>query len=468
MAGIGFELRKLVETRTIRGAIGAAFSGTLVVAGPWLISAASLAAAQRLPFLRLPGIALEFTGAMVWALALSICLSAAPLYLFVRLSADLVYENRRGEAASLLVKYACASALVSLPLGLLLSLLFVREPGHQVFLALGFALLFAAVNSLWAAMVTATVIRKYGRILASYGLGMVLMYLLAATLGPRLGAAGALLGLAAGYALTALLLVLATLESLGRTPFPRALKRLAGYGRRYANLALAGALYALGTWVDKVVLAAFGGVAAEGTRFLVNPGYDSAFYYANLAMIPGLVFFTIITETEYNLDLKRLIAFLGHRRQPEIEAAKARLIRSTATSLVQQSAFQGVIAAGLALLAPLASSSLGIPLGVFAWLLVGGLFQLTLLSALNMLFYLELYRDAALCGLAFLVLNLGLSLAACLAGGHPSGPAPSLQGLPYMLSCAVSGLLAVGLVFRGLYRFDRIVFLRASGEDFGR
>ncbi len=463
MAGIGFELRKLVETRTIRGVLGAAFSGILVVAGPWLISAASLAAAGRLPFLALPGIALAFTGAMVWALAISICASAAPLYVFVRFSADLIYENKKGEAATLLLKYALASTLISLPLGLLASLVLIKgAPGAAVF-GLAFALLLAAVNALWAAMMTATVIRKYGRILAAYALGMGLMYVLARVLGPRLGAAGAVLALAAGYALTSVLLLLATVEALGTEPCPRAFLRLWEYAAKYRNLALAGALYAAATWVDKAVLAAFGGVAATGTRFFVNPGYDTAFYYANLALIPGLVFFTIVTETDFNLDLKRFVAYLGHRRQPEIEAAKARLIRSSASSIGRQSAFQGAVAVALVLVAPLAASALGFPTSVFARLLVGGFFQLILLSALNMLFYLELYREAALSAGAFALVNLGLSLAMCLTGS-----AAALQGWPYFASCLVSSGLSLAFAFRGLRRFDRIVFLRASGEEFGR
>jgi len=462
VAGIGFELRKLVETRTLRGVLGAAFSGILIVAGPWLISAASLAAAQRLPFLAVPGIALEFTGAMVWALAISICASAAPLYIFVRLSADLIYESRKGEAATLLVKYAAVSALVSIPVGLGLALLLVVEPLSSLLLVLAFALLLAAVNALWAAMVTATVIHKYGRILLAYGLGMVLMYFLARALGPSMGAAGALLGLAAGYALTALLLILASIESLGREPCPDAFRRLRAYAGRYGNLALAGLFYALGTWIDKAVLATFGGVAAPGTRFYVNPGYDTAFYYANLALIPGLVFFTIVTETDFNLDLRRFIGYLGHRRQPEIEGVKTRLIRDSALSIVQQSAFQAVIALGIALVCPLFASSLGFPIAVFDRLLAGGVFQLLLLTALNMLFYLELYQDAALSALTFLLSNFLMSLAACLWGR-----AAEAQGLPYLAACALSGGLAVTLAFRGLHRFDRIVFLRASGESFG-
>lgn len=468
MAGIGFELRKLVETRTLRGVLGAAFSGTLVVAGPWLLTAASLAAAQRLPFLADPRIATEFIGAMVWALAISICASAAPLYIFVRLSADLIYVGKKGEAAALLLKFALASALASVPVGIVASLALVpRIFGPRrldgLLLAAAFTFLLAAVNTLWAAMMTATVIRKYGRILAAYGLGMLLMYFLARGLGPSLGAPGALLALAAGYALTCLLLLAATVEALGLAPYGGAFRELWRYARKYRNLALAGALYAAATWVDKAVLAAFGGVAADGTRFLINPGYDGAYYVSNLALIPGLVFFTIVTETEFNLDLKRLIACLGHKRQPEIEAAKSRILRASAGSLARQSAFQGALAIGLVLAAPLLTQSMGAPASLFAILLAGGFFQLIFLSALNMLFYLELYRDAALSALAFALVNLGLSIAAC------SSPySEALRGYPYLAGCIVSAALAVTFAFRGLRRFDRIVFLRASGEEYGR
>ena len=461
MAGIGFELRKLVETRTLRGVLGAAFSGILVVAGPWLLTAASFAAARRLPFLAAPEIAITFTGAMVWALGISICVSAAPLYIFVRFSADLIYQGDKGEAVTLLLKYAGASALVSLPIGVAAALFLINSADGYL-LGLAFVLLLVAVDTLWAAMMTATVIRKYGRILAAYALGMALMYFLARALGPRLGAAGALFALAAGYSLTAVLLIAATIEALGTAPCPHAFRRLLDYAKRYRNLALAGLLYSLATWIDKVVLAAFGGVAAEGTRFFVNPGYDTALYYANRALIPGLVFFTIVTETEFNLDLKRFIASLAHRRQPEIEAAKARTLRGAAISLAKQSAFQGTVAIGIMLLSPRLALSLGFPAAVFSRLLAGGFFQLILLSALNMLFYLELYRNAALSALVFALVNLGLSLAACL-----SGNAAALQGWPYLAACLVSAVLALIFSFNGLRRFDRIVFLRASGQKYG-
>jgi uncharacterized membrane protein len=462
VAGIGFELRKLIETRSLRGVLGAAFSGTLVVAGPWLVSAASLAATQRLPFFASSGLALQFNGAMIWALALSICLSAAPLYIFVRLGSDLIYEGKRGEAASLLLKFELLSALVSLPAGLGLAALLVEPgPGSRA-LRLSFALLFAAVNALWAAMMTASVIRKERRILAAYAAGMAAMYALASYLGPREGAPGALLALASGYGITALILIAATMEALKYRPFPEAIGRLGSYAGRYRNLALAGCVYAAATWADKAVLALFHGVSSVGTRFLVNPGYDSAYYYANLALIPGLVYFTIVTETEFDLGLKRFMTYLGRRRQPEIEAEKARLVRNTGLSIARQTGFQTAVAASLALLAPLAAPILGFDSSVFTRLLGATLFQLVFLTAFNILFYLEHYRDAALSALLFLALNLGLSIAAAA-----SERSAALQGYPYLIACAASSALATALAFRALRRFDRIVFLRASGEEYG-
>jgi uncharacterized membrane protein len=422
-----------------------------------------MAAAQRLPILASPTAAFAFTSSMVWAFALSICLSSAPLYVFVRLSSDLVYEGRRGEAAALLLKFSGAAAALSLPVGLAAGLLLAGETPDAALLALGFAFLLAALNVLWAATMTVSVIRRYGRILAAYALGMLLMYLLARYVGSRGGASGTLMALAAGYALTAFLLIAASAEALGVSPCPRAFRRLANYSRKYRNLALAGAFYALGTWVDKIILAAFGGTAPPGGHFRVNPGYDDAFYFANLALIPGLVFYTVATETVFNLDLKRFLAFLAHRRQPEIEAAKSRLLHSSIDGLARQTVFQGVIALVLVILAPVMTGPFGFREEVFARLLAAGVFQLAFLTALNMLFYLELYIAAAASALAFLLADLCLSLFACLAGFSAAW-----AGLPYLAGCVAAAAAAGFFAFRGLRSFDRIVFFRSSDEDYGK
>jgi len=96
----------------------------------------------------------------------------------------------------------------------------------------------------------------------------------------------------------------------------------------------------------------------------------------------------------------------------------------------------------------------------FELLTIAGLFQLLFLAGLNMLFYLELYRDAAWVSLLFLGLNSSLSLAQALG-------APLPYGLPFLAAFGLSSALALILVFRGLGRLDRIIYLRASEENFG-
>ena len=353
VAGIGFELRKLVETRTLRGFFGATFSGLFIVAGPWLVSTASIAAVQRLPFLVGTDAEAAFTGAMVWAFALSLGLGTGPLYAYVRLSADLLFEHKRGEAGTALAKSVLIVALVSFGLGLGLSFFLVRDCPYMTLFRLAFASLLAALGALWLATMTVTVLRRFGRIILAYAAGMLLLVGLAAVLGPRYGAAGGVAALAAGYALTVVILIGSTLASLGRASFPDFARKMRYYLRRYRNLIIAGAAYALGIWADKVILWAFRGSAAPGTAFFIFSPYDSAFFYANLSLIPGLVYYTLATETDFHLELMRFLVFLIRRPQPEVEAARIKLARGARRNLWKQSFFQsGVVAIALILAAP--------------------------------------------------------------------------------------------------------------------
>ncbi len=462
MAGIGFELRRLVQKRTLSGLLGAAISGALIVSGPWIVSAASIAVAQHLPVFSAASTSLAFSGAMVWALAISLIATSAPLYIFVRLSADLIYEGRRGEASSLLLKFGAVSFAISLPPGLILGYLLAGHATDAPRLAIAFALLFSVVNILWAATMTVTVVRRYAWILVAYAAGMALMYAMARAAGPAGGPADLVLALAAGYALATLFLVGASVSALGIKPLPKAGAMLLEYASRYRNLALAGFFYSLATWVDKIVLAYHSGVAAPGTHFLVNTNYDSAFYYANLALIPGLVFFTVVTETEFSLDLRHLVVSLAKRRLPEIVSSSERIRRRTAANLAVQAAFQAAMVVGLTVAAPYFGSYLGFQPTIFIRILAAGFFQLLFLAGLTVLFYLELYIRAALAALVFAALDFLLSVGGVMLA------ADSLLGLPYLLSNAAAALLCLAFAFSGLRSFDQILFLRASGEAYGR
>lgn len=463
MAGIGFELKKLINEQSLKGVMSAAFSGTFVVAGPWLVSTATLAAVERLPFFSQPGLAAEFNGAMIWALALSICLSAAPLYIFVRQSSDLVYKKEKRKAARLLVNFAGQMCIISLPAGFLLSLALTGAGPDALRLRLGFTFLFASANLLWISTSMGSVIRKRSRILLAYGLGIAIMIPLAGLLGSRWKAAGVLVALAAAYLAAALTLIWAIDEEFGGAQtYPGMKTEFRSYCIKYRHLALAGLLYSLATWADKAIPALRGGASAGFTHFFVNPDYDNAFYYSNLALIPGLVYFTIFTETDFELGLKHLLHSILKERQPEIRAASGQFYRETLHSITIQTGFQAAVALSLSLITGYLGPDLGFSAGLFARLLAASVFQLLLITSINLLFYLELYRDAAVAAGIFLGLNAGL----CLLLG-PAASSEPVCGWPYLISCFCSSLFACHFVLQGLRRFSRLFFLRASGEEYG-
>ena len=457
MAGIGFELRRLIETRTIGGFAAAAISGSALVAGPWLISAASVAALQALPFLSDPIASASFTGAMVWAFAISIVATTGPLYIFVRLSADLIYEHREAEAADLLLRVAAALAAVSLPIGYAIGAVLAPQIPDIGLFRLSFSALFASVNVLWAAMMTATALKRPFAVLGSYAAGMAALYALGRVLGPSYGAAGAVASLAVGYAITASAVIVAVVLEKRPKKLSGSLALLVSYQKRYGNLAIAGFLYALGTWCDKFFLWAEKGSAPFGTLFFSYPAYDTSFFYASLSLIPGLVFFTIVTEIDLHLDLSRFVVFIGRRRFPDLDAARLRLMASTRRSMLAQSLFQFATACVAALVFP-ALGAAGSPV---IFLLGASCFQLLLLTAVNVLFYLELYKD----GRNVCAVFVGVDVLASLVSRYWI---PLPDGFTYLAACIIGSALGTALAFRGLSMADRLLYIRASGDNYGR
>ncbi|MCK7475619.1 MAG: exopolysaccharide Pel transporter PelG [Rhodopseudomonas palustris] len=184
-------------------------------------------------------------------------------------------------------------------------------------------------------MTTASVLRRYGRILASYGAGMALVAALAALLGPRYGAAGGVAALAAGYGLAALLLAASALAALGGSPLPRFGALMAGYLRRYRNLVLTGLAYAAGTWADKAILWAARGEAAGAQPSSSSRPTTAPSSTPTSASCPAWSTSPSATETDFHLGLRRFLVLLARGRRGEIEEARLGLARGTRRGLAR-------------------------------------------------------------------------------------------------------------------------------------
>lgn len=454
MAGIGFELRKVVGQRGLTGLFKASLAGTIIVAGPWLISIIGITIIQRLFSPSMQEVPGAFMAPVIYSYAFSLMLGGGFHYIFTRIISDYLYEKEEGAALSYLLRFLVpvigVSLLISLPAVRSFTIHIVSPGLYKA----GTVLLFTAVNILWVIMLFISVLKWYMRILFSFILGMGAAVVMLLLLQDRYGIGGALFGFALGHLVICLLLLL-----LSFTAFkPRRRDDMKGAFRRYfwkyRFLFLTGLFYSLGIWADKVAAWIFAGTPIPGTLFAVYEPYDITVYFANLSMIPGLVYFVVASETAFYILLRKFLISIGKGRFPDIQRRKYRLITRAMRSIREQSIFQGLISAGLILAAPLLVTSFfkgAVTAGVLRLVLAGVFFHLLFLTLMNFLFYLEMYRRAFYSALTFFTVNIAVSiLAAHISIAH-------LAGLGY-LSAGIAGTIAAFTAFRvSIRKMDRLI-----------
>lgn len=452
MAGIGFELKKLAG----RGGLGAylqvALSGAVIVAGPWLISILALFLINRLAPQSLREEFELFIAFTVYTYALSLSLTGGFQYLMTRIMSDRMYEKRDDAALGLLLKSLPLMLLFSLATGLPLYAVMSRGLAWRAAVTAAGVALYSVLNALWLVLLFSSVLRWFGRILAVFALGLAVSLVLVLLAGDSGGLLAALSGFAAGHGLIlGLLLFLLRLHTRPdlSVRFGAALR--AGF-RQYGMLAAVGALYSAGLWADKAVFWFLRGdvIAPSGLR--LYSGYDAAVYLANLVMIPGLIYFTVETETGFYVELRKFLGALLHSRYPELQRRKFFLSRRLRQGIAEQSLLQGLLCAILILnarplLARLAPAA--VP-GTLALCLAGAFILLLFMTLLYAHFYLELYGAAFRGALFFFLLNMGGAFL----------PLPA--GVSYLIGLGTGALYLAVSLRRVLRSLERYFLLKAS------
>jgi uncharacterized membrane protein len=316
-------------------------------------------------------------------------------------------------------------------------------------------LLFMSVNLLWFVMLFISVLTWFLKIICSFaagmGAGLLLIYLASA----RFGAAGALLGFAVGHFLIDSLLILLALRAFK----PERGKAVGPVFRRYIKdfrfLFLTGYGYYLGLWIDKALYWLLRGTPVRGTLLPVYDPYDISIYFANLTMIPGLVFFIIASETTFSVLLKRFLMSLTAERYTDIVKRKYRLLREALRDLAEQSSFQGIVSLSIVIAIPALNDrffSGAMDEAILAVSLSGVFFHLFFLTLLNYLFYMERYRRA------FTVVSLFLGVNGIVSGLSAAGILPIPAGTGYLCAGVVASAIGYWLFRKSMRQLDRFIY----------
>ncbi len=455
MAGIGFELRKLLVPRTYAGTLGAYLYAGVISTGPWIISIVSIILLNLIlqPVLTEAERVL-FSTTITHSYALALILTGALQYVLNRHAADLVSSGTPEKIYPAAIAALVLTAFLGLGAGVLLFGVLTPEPlvyqAAAISLFVYVCLIFVAANYL-------SVLLHYRSIVAGFLAGYAISCLAAWFAASRWGVAPALGGFAVGHLVLFLFLLGSLRRELAGSATSLASWEFLGHLRRFPGLILCGFLYNLGIWIDKFL---FWHLSAENRQVSgvlhASPEYDLAIYLSLLSIVPGLTVFFLRLETDFAASFQRFFRATNRGgRLADILAARDGMIDSLRSGFLHLLSVQAVVTLALLIYAGRIGQWLGIGAiqeGIFRVTLIGAFLLMLFLALMTILFYLDDRRGALLACVVFAFANAGLSLATVLAN-------EAWYGFGFVVAAGAAMFITAWRVNARIARFEYHVFL---------
>jgi uncharacterized membrane protein len=454
MAGIGFELRKLMKGESYSSLIIAYAYAGIISSGPWILS---IIAVLLIGFISLPVVipallVSKFQTVVTYLIAFSLVLTGVVQLSFTRYSSDRIFEKEHNRLLpnlnGLLLVSMLVSGIIAYPLALTIF------PEQSLFFRLLFAATAVVLCSVWITAILLSGLKAYKAILYNFALGYGSSFLLSLLLRH-----GNLEGLLLAF-LTGQFILLLGMQSVIFREYPSKTFiefDCMGKGRMYRSLMLTGLFYNLGIWVDKFV---FWFHPVTGSPVIgplrASLVYDLPVFMAYLSIIPGMAVFLVRMETDFVeyydrfYDAVREGGTLNH-----IQEMKDEMVRVAREGLYDIVKIQGittivVIVAGRQLLHFVGISEIHLPLLSIQVVATG--FQVVLLGLLNVFFYLDRRKRVLLLTFLFATLNLIFTLISIRMG-------PYFYGYGFALALLVVLALGMALLDRDLNRLEYETFM---------
>ncbi len=411
MAGIGFELRKLLEKRSYFGLFQAYAYAGVISSGPWVLSIVGilmvgiLSASVVVP----ATLVQQFQVSVTYLIMASLILSGPLQIAFTRFIADRLFEKKERAVLPNFMGALCLAMMTSGVLGVVLVLTLFGEQSdvYRLLMISGFVIL----NGIWISTLLLSGLKQYKQIVSMFAFGYVVT--VAGALALRgLGMEGLLFGFVLGHLVLLIGMVTVILRNF---PADRLIvfdfmKR----GAMYPALMATGLLYNFAVWADKLLFWYYPDTGQQSIGPLnASLIYDLPVFLAYLAIIPGMAVFLIRIETDFvEYFDKFYTAVRDGGSLDTIERNRDEMIASVRQGLfeivkIQTIAVLVVMVAGSTLLAWIGISQLYLSL-LYIQVVAAGL-QVVLLGILNVLFYLDRRREVVVLTGLLLVGNVALT-----------------------------------------------------------
>jgi uncharacterized membrane protein len=457
MAGIGFELYKILHRGTLSSIIQAFFLGMIIVAGPWILSVITIYIIQTYTFGAIADNPALFTVSIVYVYAFSLFLSGGFHYVFSRYIADQLYiENYKTIPSALFTAIVLITILSIIPvIAFVLFNDFSFIPFTLLYV-LSLITLFLVINILWIMLVYIALLKEYYKIFFSYLAGTIASIYGVIYLGKMYGVAGALCGYTIGQAVIVLLLIIISQISYPLKKLTVNTKFIVSF-KEHKRIFLMGWFFNMAIWSDKMLYWFLQGQHIPGTLYYYYIPYDIPVFLAYLTMIPGLVYFLIIAETDFHKKFFEFISQILEDPFHYIQIKKHKMLLSLKNGIKGIVFFQSIWTFGILIKLPQILDFLGyshtINIYIMRILLIAVFFHMLTLNLMIYLLYMELQFEAAIAACLYLVLNS----AATLFSIHYF---QLLPGTSYMLASVATTLYCTYHLYKKAPIIDFIIFNR--------
>ncbi|MDX1801636.1 MAG: exopolysaccharide Pel transporter PelG [Marinobacter sp.] len=454
MAGIGFELRRLSRGETYTSLLRAYAYAGIIGSGPWVLSilAVLVLGLMSVGLVGESALITQFQISVTWLIALSLVYTGGLQLLFTRYVADRLFDHQPERVVPNLIGLLLVTLTPALVLAALAAFWLLPDTSvsYRLLMVIGFMLLCFA----WILTVLLSGLKQYGAVLKLYALG----YTTAVCAGLWLrtwGLEGLLLGFVGGQAF----LVMGMFTLIWREYPPAHLLEFdfCGRGRLHFWLLPAGLFFNAGVWVDKFMFWLW---PESGERIIgalhASVIYDTPIFLAYFTIIPGMAVFLLRMEVDFVMAYDRYyeavrkggaLSAIRHQRDAMVLAARDGVLDILK---LQGITLLFLVAFGKQALAALGISTLFAPQLVIDSL--GVMLQLLVMAALNILFYLDRTRSAALITLVMLLSNAVLTPLSLWLG-------PFFYGYGFAAAMLITALAALAVANRSLDRLNYETFM---------
>jgi uncharacterized membrane protein len=451
MAGIGFELRRILVKDTYSATLRAYIYAGLISSGPWVLSILSV---MLIGIISLGVSELkvrQFLISVTYLMASSLILTGGLQLYFTRFISDRLYEQK---AKVILPNLIGILTLVTFCAGVLGCLFVFSLFAESLLFGVLLVANFVTLCNLWMVIIFLSGMKAYNRILITMLIGYLIM-VGSALLLRQFDLPGLLLALLVGHSS---LLFMFLFEILREYPTERLvsfdfLKRK----KIFISLIFTGLAYNLGVWADKFIF----WFTPSTSDAVIGPLrmsliYDLPIFLAYLAVIPGMAVFLVRIETDFAEAYERLYAAIrGGETLEHIYYLKDQMLLAIRQGIFEIFKVQGITVVLVFLWAPNLLSWLGISqhyLPLFYVDLVGVSIQVLLMALLNVFFYLDKRRIVLQLTLLFLLLNIMLTIVSIYLG-------PGFYGYGFSLSLLVTVLVGLSQLSRSLATLEYETFM---------